>query len=202
MATAYKLQLVCDDHDYVVTWKQHSCNGMQKFKAIIFFKFGWEQIKFLHIWILMEKNHWWNAPQTPLSWWNLETCSLAPNDVALQGLLVYLFTKKTLSYSYRNPHYKPEMVWRPSQVYNENPYTNRMMSLVISYWIEDQFPLSWWNLCVGVGWALMRLAYHDHRKQADDGLTGYSTQRKNRPSGLIVLFLPSWLDRKNVVWVH
>ena len=32
-----------------------------------------------------------------------------------------LFTKKTPSYGYRDPHYKPKTVWRPSQVYNGNP---------------------------------------------------------------------------------
>ena len=34
-----------------------------------------------------------------------------------------LFTKKTPSYGYRDPHYKPKTVWRPSQVYNGNPYS-------------------------------------------------------------------------------
>ena len=32
-----------------------------------------------------------------------------------------LFTKKTPSYVYRDPHDKPKTVWRPSQVYNGNP---------------------------------------------------------------------------------
>ena len=32
-----------------------------------------------------------------------------------------LFTKKTPSYGYGNPHYKPKTVWRPSRVYNGNP---------------------------------------------------------------------------------
>ena len=36
---------------------------------------------------------------------------------------------------YRNPHYKLKTVWRPSQVYNGNPYANKMVS---SWWIEDQ----------------------------------------------------------------
>ena len=39
-----------------------------------------------------------------------------------------LFTKKTPSYGYRNPHYKPETVWGPSQVYNGNPYTDKTAS--------------------------------------------------------------------------
>ena len=43
------------------------------------------------------------------------------------------FTKKTPSHGYKNPHYKPETVWRPSQVYNGNTYINMLMS---SYWID------------------------------------------------------------------
>ena len=39
-----------------------------------------------------------------------------------------LFTKKTPSYGYRDPHYKPKTVWRPSQVYNGNPYTDKTAS--------------------------------------------------------------------------
>ena len=45
----------------------------------------------------------------------------------------HLFTKKTPSYGYRNPHYKPKTVWRPSQVYNGNPYSNKT---AFSEWIE------------------------------------------------------------------
>ena len=39
-----------------------------------------------------------------------------------------LFTKKTPSYGYRDPHDKPQTVWRPSQVYNGNPYTDKTAS--------------------------------------------------------------------------
>ena len=39
-----------------------------------------------------------------------------------------LFTKKTPSYGYRDPHYKPKVVWRPSQLYNGNPYTDKTAS--------------------------------------------------------------------------
>ena len=46
-----------------------------------------------------------------------------------------LFTKTTPSYGYRDPHYKPKTVWRPSQVYNGNPYTDKTAS---SLWIEAQ----------------------------------------------------------------
>ena len=40
-----------------------------------------------------------------------------------------LFTKKTPSYGYRDPHDKPKTVWRPSQVYNRNPYTDKTASI-------------------------------------------------------------------------
>ena len=39
-----------------------------------------------------------------------------------------LFTKKTPSYGYRDPHDKPKTVWRLSQVYNGNPYTDKTAS--------------------------------------------------------------------------
>ena len=44
-----------------------------------------------------------------------------------------LFTKKMSCYGYRNPHYKPKMVWWPSHVYNGNPHTNKT---VFSWWIQ------------------------------------------------------------------
>ena len=44
-----------------------------------------------------------------------------------------LFTKKTPSYGYRDPHYKPKTVGRPSQVYNGDPYTD---NTAFSQWIE------------------------------------------------------------------
>ena len=49
-----------------------------------------------------------------------------------------LFAKKTPvlpSYGYRNPHYKTQMVRRPSQVYNGNRYTDKIM---FSWWTEAQ----------------------------------------------------------------
>ena len=39
-----------------------------------------------------------------------------------------LFTKKTPFYQYRDSHYKPETVVRPSSVYNKNPYTRKAAS--------------------------------------------------------------------------
>ena len=39
-----------------------------------------------------------------------------------------LFTKKVVSHRYRNLHYKPQTVWRPSQVYKGNPNTNKKVS--------------------------------------------------------------------------
>ena len=35
-----------------------------------------------------------------------------------------LFTKEAPYYGYRNPYYKPKMVWEPSRVHHGNPYTN------------------------------------------------------------------------------
>ena len=35
---------------------------------------------------------------------------------------------RLMSYQYRDPHHKPKMVWRLSQVYNGNPYTHKTTS--------------------------------------------------------------------------
>ena len=59
---------------------------------------------------------------------NLYLCQL--NPIIDSGSL---FTKMTPSYGCRNPHYKPQTVWRPSQLFNGNPYTNN----TVFYWIED-----------------------------------------------------------------
>ena len=57
--------------------------------------------------------------------------------VAISGtIIVMLYFKsshcnllgKTPSYGYRDPHDKPKKVWRPSQVYNGNPYTDKTVS--------------------------------------------------------------------------
>ena len=45
-----------------------------------------------------------------------------------QGLYSVVFTKKTPSSGYRDSHYKPEMVGRPSQVYNGDSCTQKMVS--------------------------------------------------------------------------
>ena len=55
----------------------------------------------------------------------LHQCWLNNNEVQWQSSGP-LFTKKTPSYGYRDPHDKP--VWRPSQVYNGNPYTDKTAS--------------------------------------------------------------------------
>ena len=39
-----------------------------------------------------------------------------------------LFTKKTPSYGYRDPHDEAKTVWRLYQVYNGNPYTDKTAS--------------------------------------------------------------------------
>ena len=55
-----------------------------------------------------------------LGFYSLKRCRLTGTGIPI----IILFGKK-MFYMYRNPHYKPEMVWRPSQVYNGNPYTNK-----------------------------------------------------------------------------
>ena len=51
----------------------------------------------------------------------------------IQYTPVRLFTKKMPSYGDRNPHHKPKTVWRPSEVYNGNPYTNKTASRLFAY---------------------------------------------------------------------
>ena len=46
----------------------------------------------------------------------------------LQSEAEPLFTKKTPSYGYRDPHDKHKTVWRPSQVYHGNPFTDKTAS--------------------------------------------------------------------------
>ena len=50
------------------------------------------------------------------------------NLFAMSMKLLGLFTKKTLSYQYRDSHYKPETVVRPPWVYNGDPYTRKTAS--------------------------------------------------------------------------
>ena len=56
---------------------------------------------------------------------------------AIWWVLGYLFTKKTVSYGYQDPLYKPKTVWRPSQFYNGNPYANK----TVSYWCIEALNL-------------------------------------------------------------
>ena len=52
-----------------------------------------------------------------------------------------LFSKMISSYGYRNTHLKPKTVWRWSQVYNWNLYTNNTLS---SQWVKAQnWPPLW-----------------------------------------------------------
>ena len=41
---------------------------------------------------------------------------------------VLIHLKRMLSYGYTNPHYKSETVWRPTQVYDMNPFTDKTVS--------------------------------------------------------------------------
>ena len=47
-----------------------------------------------------------------------------------------LFTEKTPSYWYWDPHYKPKAVIRLSQVYNKDSYTCKMASFLVNRGIE------------------------------------------------------------------
>ena len=49
------------------------------------------------------------------------------NPLCIAWVPGHLLTKKMLSNRYRNPYYKPKMVWQQSQVYNGNPFTNKMV---------------------------------------------------------------------------
>ena len=60
----------------------------------------------------------------------------APTGIKTQGINSLLRRGlRTPSYGYKNPHYKTKIVWRPSQVYDGNPCTNKTVS---SLWIEAQ----------------------------------------------------------------
>ena len=59
---------------------------------------------------------------------NVWECHRRWTGIGLEIGVGPLLTKKTSPYGYRNSHYKPKTVWRPSQVYNGNAYTNNTMS--------------------------------------------------------------------------
>ena len=75
-----------------------------------------------------------NFNQRKINWKVLivKICHLNNTKAEIQVLLYVraeipgpLFTKKTPSYGYRDSHDKPKKVWRPSQVYIGNPYTDK-----------------------------------------------------------------------------
>ena len=71
-----------------------------------------------------------NAENVPI-WWRHHVPTHATGRLPITSTKHYLglySLKKTPSYGYRIPHYKPETVWWPSQVYNGNYYTNKMAS--------------------------------------------------------------------------
>ena len=78
-------------------------------------------------WTLMEaiRPLLWGKLKT--LWWNINghSASQALCKVNIQGL--YSLRRRRLT-GYRDPHYKPKTVWRPSQVYNGNPYTDKTAS--------------------------------------------------------------------------
>ena len=63
-----------------------------------------------------------------------------------------LFIKKTLSHGYKYLHYKPQMVWQPSQVYNGNPYIPIRCCFLNLLWPSDTI----WRLISGSTLAQVR----------------------------------------------
>ena len=62
--------------------------------------------------------------------------------------------KKIPPYRHRNPHYKSQVVWRPSEIYHGNPHVNKMIS---SEWIEAQghwrtIALNHWGQFLTIPW--------------------------------------------------
>ena len=70
--------------------------------------------------------HWWpvNSPQMASNAENVSIWSCHHELRSDQGL----YSLNRCFYVYRNHHYKLQMVWRLSQLYNENPYPNVMVS--------------------------------------------------------------------------
>ena len=63
-----------------------------------------------------------------------------------------LFIKKTLSHGYKYLHYKPHMIWQPSQVYNGNPYIPIRCCFLNLLWPSDTI----WRLISGSTLAQVR----------------------------------------------
>ena len=59
---------------------------------------------------------------------NVWECHRRWTGIGLEIRVGPLLTKTTSPNGNRNSHYKPKTVWRPSQVYNGNAYTNNTMS--------------------------------------------------------------------------
>ena len=75
------------------------------------------------------------------------TSGLSSNTCSLHLSLGHLFTKNEPHPGYRNPQYKPKTVWRPSQVYNGNPFYSKTVS---SEWRTTLWPF------VHMGWDCIR----------------------------------------------
>ena len=70
----------------------------------------------------------WFEREIVIDWFHqLQVCYPQPMNT-IKLFTGPLFTKKTPSYVYRDPHDKSKTVWRPSQVYNGNPYTDKTAS--------------------------------------------------------------------------
>ena len=68
--------------------------------------------------------------------WDFAGCHQPSQWCLAQKRILSLYSLiQTPSCDYMNSHYKPNRVWRSSQVYNGNPYTNKTVS---SQWKEAQ----------------------------------------------------------------
>ena len=80
-----------------------------------------------HIYIMLISQHGNIQMHVSIVTLKTKSCHNA-NFISIGGSTGPLFIKKTPSYGYRNPHYKPKTVVRLSQVYNGNPYTDKTAS--------------------------------------------------------------------------
>ena len=73
--------------------------------------------------------HFHSRLNTLLQWVGQRLLQNETRNIYVWQQAVNMPFKKIPSYDFRNPHYKPEMVSWPSQVYNGNPYTNNRVFL-------------------------------------------------------------------------
>ena len=76
------------------------------------------------------------VPIMPVQSWHGNNMVCHPgaycSHVMTDSLGFYSLRRRRLTGIHRNPHYKLKMVWRPSSVYNGNPYTNKTVSPLVN----------------------------------------------------------------------